>query len=375
MPAMFAANGRVLALIKKEILAIVRDRRSRMVLIVPPVAQLLLFSFAASLEVRDADLAILDLDRGAWSMELVQRFSGAPIFGEVTFLEGRQELGPTMDGRQALMTVVIPQDFSRAIAAGRPTDLQLILDGRRSNSAQIVQGYAARIVDGFNRDLARRQGLFGPPSTLVARNWFNPNLNNVWFTVPNLIGILSTTIGLVVTALSVAREREMGTFDQLLVTPLSAREILAGKTIPALFLALMEGTLILAVAVAVFRIPFHGSLAALYLSMAVFLAAVVGFGLFISSMAKTQQQAILGAFTFMVPAVLLSGFATPVENMPGWLQVVSLANPLRYFLVIVKGVFLKAMPAAMILEQIWPMAVIAVLTLAGAGWFFGRRLE
>ncbi|EGJ48749.1 ABC transporter permease [Desulfocurvibacter africanus] len=372
---MLASLHRVRALIIKEILALVRDKRSRIVLIAPPTIQLLVFSFAASLEVRNVSLAVFNQDTGAWSTELVQRFAGSRTFDDLRFLRGQQEIAEVMDSRKALVVVHIPQDFSRDIAAGRTGEVQVILDGRRSNSAQIVQGYIARILDSFNRDVAVRYGLPEPPSTLVVRNWFNPNLNNTWFTVPNLVGILSTVIGLVVTSLSVARERELGTFDQLLVTPLSTREILAGKTIPALILALLEGTLIVTVAVVGFRIPLHGSLLALYMSMAVFLSSIVGVGLFISSVAKTQQQAILGAFTFLVPAVALSGFATPVENMPEWLQYLSLGNPLRYFLVVVKGVFLKAMPVHMVWEQTWPMAVIAVANMAGAAWFFRRRLE
>jgi len=372
---MLATLHRVRALIIKEILALLRDKRSRFVLVAPPVIQLLIFSFAASLEVRNVSLAVLNQDAGAWSAELVQRLAGSKTFNELIFLSGQEEIAQVMDSRKVLMVAHIPQDFSRDIAAGRGGEVQVILDGRRSNSAQIVQGYIARILDGFNRDVAVRHGLPDPPSTLVVRNWFNPNLDNIWFTVPNLVGILSTIIGLVVTALSVARERELGTFDQLLVTPLSPMEILAGKTIPAFILAMLEGTLIVAVAVVGFRIPLHGSLLVLYMSLAVFLLSIVGMGLLISSLAKTQQQAILGAFTFLVPAVALSGFATPVENMPEWLQFLSMANPLRYFLVVVKGVFLKAMPLRMVLEQVWPMAVIALATLAGAGWFFGKRLE
>jgi ABC-2 type transport system permease protein len=182
-------------------------------------------------------------------------------------------------------------------------------------------------------------------------------------------------VALIVTALSVARERELGTFDQLLVSPAKPFEILLGKAIPAVIIGLMEGSLIVAAGVFIFQVPFVGSLMWLYISMFVFLCSIVGVGLFISSLCQTQQQAVLGSFLFMSPAVLLSGFATPVENMPVWLQPVSAIIPLKYYLIIAKGIFLKDIPVDIILYNIWPMVVIAVGTLSGAGWFFKHRLE
>jgi len=238
----------------------------------------------------------------------------------------------------------------------------------------IVQGYAQNIVQQYNADLADRAQRNGPPATLVARNWFNSNLDYLWFTVPNLIGMLSMVVGLIVTALSVAREREMGTFDQLLVSPLSQREILAGKTIPAMILGFVESLLITGAAMLFFHIPCVGSFGSLVVSLVLFLFSVVGFGLFISSLCNTQQQAILGAFTFMMPATLLSGFATPIESMPRFLQIVSYANPMRHFLVAVRGIMLKGMPFLTVLDIIWPLAVIAVVTLILASWLFRRGL-
>ena len=197
----------------------------------------------------------------------------------------------------------------------------------------------------------------------------------MWYTVPSLICILSTIISLILTALSVAREREMGTFEQLLVSPLQPIEILVGKALPALFLALCSASLLLAIAIFVFQIPFQGSLALLYGAMVIFLMAIIGIGLFISSLSMTQQQAILGAFVFMPPAVILSGFATPIENMPGWLQSFTVVNPLRWFLVIVRGIFLKDMPPADVLANTLPMVAIAMVTLTAATWLFKRRME
>ncbi|MBI5520515.1 MAG: ABC transporter permease [Desulfovibrio sp.] len=366
---------RVKALVIKELLAVLRDRKSRTVLILPPLLQLTIFAFAATLEVKNIELAVLDKDGGKAATELVQRFSGSPYFKRVYPLRAQGGVAPALEDEKAMAVLVLEEGFSRDVAAGRPASAQILLDGRRSNAAQIVQGYAQRIVEQYNRDLVERYGLAPPPATLVARNWFNPNLDYLWFTVPNLIGMLTMVVALIVTALSVARERELGTFDQLLVSPLSPREILAGKTLPAMILGAVESVLIVTVAILVFGIPCEGSLLVLALAMVLFLLSVVGFGLFISSLCNTQQQAILGTFTFMMPATLISGFATPIETMPAFLQVVSLANPMRHFLVAVRGIMLKGMPLSTVLATIWPLAVIAVVTLSLAGWFFRKGLK
>lgn len=363
---------RLWALIIKELLNILRDPKSRTVLIAPPVIQIFLFSFAMTMEAKNVSLGILDLDAGREGYALVQRFRRSETFTRIVFLKSQTDAGPMLDAQEVAAVLVVPLDFSRRLAAGSPAPIQLLLDGRKTNTAQIVGGYAQRIVEGF---LADRQGRAADrPVDLLVRHWFNPNLEFMWFTVPSLICILSTVISLILTSLSVAREREMGTFEQLLVSPLQPFEILLGKALPALFLALCSASLLLGIAIFVFRIPFQGSLLLLYGALTVFLTAIVGIGLFISSLCMTQQQAILGAFVFMPPAVILSGFATPIENMPPWLQDVTLVNPLRWFMIIVRGVFLKAMPAADVLANTLPMAAIALVTLAAAGWLFKRRM-
>ena len=367
--------GRLKALIIKEFLSILRDPKGRIVLIVPPLIQLLIFSFAATQEVTNISVAVLDRDMGRWSYELVERFRGSPRFSDVRTVRSVAELRAAIDRQQAIMAIHIAQDFSRRIEAGRTADVQLILDGRRSNAAQIVAGYSTTLVNRLSQDIAAMQGRDAATSAIVARNWFNPNLDFMWFTVPSLVGMLITVTGIIVTGLSVARERELATFDQLLVSPLTPAEILVGKTTPALVVGLVQASMLIVIAILVFRVPFTGSLLLLYCSITVFLASVIGVGLFISALSQTQQQAILGAFTFTAPAILLSGFATPIENMPQWLQVVTYADPLRHFLVVVKGVFVKGMTAEQVLANTWPMAVIALFTLTGAAWLFRRRLS
>lgn len=366
---------RIAALVIKELLAILRDPRGRTVLIMPPLMQLVIFAFAATQEVRNVSLVVLDEDRGKWSFELVQRFRGSPTFEDVRYLNDLSAMRAAIDAQRAIVALHIQQNFSRDVEAGRPAQVQLILDGRQSNAAQIVLGYATSIIDRMNEDLAARESIAFAPAITVPRNWFNANLEYRWFTVPSLVGLLTMVIGLIVTALSVARERELGTFDQLLVSPLRPVEILVGKTVPALLIGIAEGTLIVSAAVLFFSVPFTGSLFLLYASMVVFLAAVIGVGLFISALSATQQQAILGAFAFASPAILLSGFVTPIENVPAWLQPLTQAIPLSHFLIVLRGVFLKAMPAETVFANTWPMALIAVFTLAGAAWFFRRRLQ
>jgi len=364
---------RLRALMKKELLNILRDPKSRTVLIVPPIIQIFVFSFAMTMAAKNIQLGVLNLDAGRAGFELVQRFQHAKTFSRILTLKGQFEIQSVLDEQRALAVLVVPVDFSRRIEAGETATAQLLLDGRKTNTAQIVQGYAQRILEGFLADRKRDVGHL--PAALLTRHWFNPNLEFMWYTVPSLICILSTIISLILTALSVAREREMGTFEQLMVSPLQPIEILVGKALPALFLALCSASLLLAIAIFVFRIPFQGSLILLYGAMIIFLMAIIGIGLFISSLSMTQQQAILGAFVFMPPAVILSGFATPIENMPPWLQEFTLANPLRWFLIIVRGVFLKDMPPADVLANTLPMVAIAIVTLTAATWLFKHRME
>lgn len=366
--------GRLRALIVKELLAVWRDPKSRAVLIGPPLAQLIIFAFAATLEVTNVNIAVLNRDSGYWGQRLVERIEASPTFRHVIRVRGVPQIRPLVDDEKVLGAIQIGPEFSRRIAAGEPADVQIVLDGRRSNAAQIVEGYVTRIVASLQAEAAARHGEATKTGGLVTRNWFNPNLRYRWFTVPSLIGIITLLMGMTVTALSVARERELGTFDQLLVSPMRPFEILLGKTVPPLLIGLGHGTLFIVVAVTLFDVPLNGSLLLLYPSLVIFLAAVIGIGLFISSLAQTQQQAVLGAFVFAAPAIMLSGFAAPVENMPNWLQILTLADPLRHFEVIVLGVFLRDMSAAAVWDNTWPLVVIATFTLAASSWLFRRRM-
>ncbi len=367
---------RIRALIIKEILAVWRDKKSRIMLVMPPLVQLIILSHAATLDVNNISLGVYNQDSGWYSYELIQRIKGSPYFSHVYEFTHQKEVRQAIDKQNVVVSLQFQPNFSRLIASNKTAQVQVILDGRKSNASQIVMGYLNRIFQNFNDDILERQGIKAPERVNVEfRSFFNPNLDYIYFTVPSLVAILSMLLALMVTAMSVSRERENGTFDQLLVSPLQPWQILIGKMIPAMLIGIVESTFLMILALNLFEIPFVGSLFLLYGSMIIFLFSIVGVGLFISSISHTQQQSILGSFVFMTPMMMLSGYATPIENMPNWLQPFTNLLPIKHFFIIIKGIFLKDMPSYDVFMHTWPMALIAVFTLSLAGWMFRQRLE
>lgn len=367
--------NRILSLIRKELIGVWRDPKSRFALLVPPLIQLFVFTFAATLEVKNVRMGILNRDSGKPAFELVQRFHGAPTFNHIVYLQSVEEITPFIDLQKGVMVLSIDEQFSRNLEAGKPANVQLILDGRKSNTTQIVAGYANTIIDQFSEEFSALNGIKQQNVRIIPRNWFNPNLLYYWFNNPSLVTTLSMLTCLVVTSISVAREREMGTFDQTLVSPLSPLEILIGKIVPGVIVGMLEGLLMLTAGVFIFQVPFTGSFLLFVFSLFIFICSIGGVGLLVSSLAATQQQAMLGTFVLMVPFVVLSGFATPIENMPTWLQPLTAIIPMKYMLIISKGIFLKNMQAKIVLMNLWPMVIIALFTLTGASLLFRRRLE
>ncbi len=365
---------RVLALMKKELLALLKSRQSRLVLIGPPLIQLIVFSYAATFDLHQVPYAVFDQDRSVASRRLLAGFTGSEAFGRAHAITSEGQIRPLIDNREVLLVVRVHPRFQADLLAGRPGRVQVIVDGRNSNTALVVRGYVQGITDAFMNAWAREHGLRAPPARLAVRTWYNPNLESQWFIVPGIVGLLTLVVTLVVTALSVAREREAGTFDQLLVTPFTPVEILLGKALPGLLIGMVEASFIIVVAVLWFSIPLRGGLGALYLGLFLFLLSAIGLGLMISSFSATQQQGLLGAFLFLVPAVILSGFATPIANMPVVVQKLTLLDPLRYFLVVLRGVFLKDAPMELLWSQYWPMALIGLGSLVLAALLFRRRI-
>lgn len=366
--------GRIFALVLKEFLTLLKDKRTRLVLIGPPLIQLMVFGYAATFDLKNVPFAVYNEDRGSAARELFADFDGATSFTPVAEITHESEIAPLVDGKQVLMVIHAGPNFSAELAAGRPAPLQVIVDGRNSNTAMLAINDASVIVDRFNTAWAQSHGGAAPPAHIEIRAWFNPNLESRWFFLPGIVGILTLLLTMLVTALSVAREREQGTFDQLLVTPLRPVEILIGKTLPGFLIGMAEASVIMLAAVFWFKVPLLGSLLTLYTGIALFLLSGVGVGLMISSFATTQQQGLLGAFIFMVPAIILSGFATPIRNMPELVQDITLFNPMRYFLLVLRGVFLEGVPFNLLIPQFWPMALIGVTAFGIAGWLFRHRM-
>ncbi|HWL08342.1 MAG TPA: ABC transporter permease [Planctomicrobium sp.] len=363
---------RILALIRKEFQILLNDPRSRELIVLPVILQTCLFPLAATLEVKNNTLAILNEDNGNASYELVQRFSASSAFTHMLHLREEQEIARTLDSQQAIAVIRFPEDFSRKVAAGETASLQILLDGRRSNSSQIAASYLQTIAMGYFNERAVARGV-PPTSELIVWNRYNPNLNYTWFILPTLVAVILTIGSLVTTALSVAREREMGTFDQLLVSPLTPEMIMIGKAVPSMLIGLGQATAILLGAIFLYGVPFNGSFLLLYGSALFYFLSLVGFGMMISSVCSTQQQAFLGAFAFVMPSTLLSGFAAPIENMPMWLQYATWLNPIRHYIVIVKSIILKDVPIGFVLQHSLPLLIISVVTLSVAVIMFRRQ--
>ena len=365
---------RIRSLIVKEFLMLWKDRKSRFVLLVPPIIQLVLFASAANFEVNNVALGVWNEDAARPARELVSRFEGSGTFRITTAYDNPGAVERDIAAQRVKAVLHVGQTFSADVAAGRPARVQLLLDGRRSNSALIIQNYAATIVEGFNREHAPA-GAAGAGLEIQTRAWFNPNFESRWFILPGLAVLLTMVATMLITALSVARERELGTFDQLLVTPLRPMEILAGKTIPALCVGFIEANVIAAIAVIVYGVPFVGHVALFNVGIVLFVLSAIGIGLVISSIAKTQQQAILGVFLLLSPFTVLSGFATPIANMPQWCQLLTYVNPIRYMVELSRGVFLRDLTWTLAWDLLWPMMVIAAVTLGYATWLFDRKLQ
>lgn len=371
--AVFFIFQAILSIVKKELAAVWQDKKSRMVLIVPPLIQLIVFSFAAVHEVNSVSMAIYS--QAGYPPEvrsLVSAFQSSDTFDKLVLVNSYSALQQQVETESVMAALIIPSDYPKNILnPNQSALLQLILDGRKSNSTQLVNRYVEEIVKNHSppTGLKKHHALVQKPQVLV-KHMYNENLEDLWFNVPNILGLVITVITLLVTSLTISREREMGTFDQLLVSPLSSLEILLGKMLPGMLISMAEAALFVFITIFLFRVPFEGSFFLLFLSVFSFIFSLVGVGLFISALSQTQQQAILGVFVFLVPAVLLSGFVTPIENMPEWLQILTYLVPLRYFVELSQGLFLKDIPWEVVWVNLWPMITIAIVNLSLAGWYF-----
>jgi ABC-2 type transport system permease protein len=367
MDAVLARILVVFALIRKETLAILKDPANRVVLIAPAFIQALLFGYGATYDLVHVPYAVLDRDRSAASSELLARLEGAAIFQRTATLASPVQF-PQVIG-DALLIVTIPEDFEARLSAGRDAPVQLILDGRNPVSSSAAAAHVAAVVARFNEARGVRS-----PVSVERRAWYNPELESRWSLMPAMIAALSMLQTLLLAALSVAREREQGTFDQLLVTPLTPFQILVGKAVPTMAIGIVQASIIFLVILLWFRIPMNGSVWLLYLGLGSFTLASVGIGLSISAVSLNMQQAMLYTFMVLMPLMLLSGLITPVRNMPEALQVATYANPLRFGVDLVRRVYLEGAGLREVAFDFVPLLCVTAATLPLAAWLFRNRL-
>ena len=363
---------RIFSLIKKEFITIWKDPKSRAMIIAMPIMQLCIFAHAITMEIKNIDTVVLDRDRTQISRELVSRFEGSERFRKIIYAENEMDLKKQIELQKVQLGIEIPSDFSRNIKSNKAANVYVISDGRQTNTAGIATAYAGSIISGFSPEFTVQKS---PPINFVIRNWYNENLEYKWYIMQIIITMLSLVITLLLTALSIAREKETGTFDQLIVSPLSSFEILVGKTIPPLCIAIMLTSIMTFIVTQFFGVPFRGSLLLFFVAIFTSLLALVGVGLFISSVSKTQQQAILGVMTFQMPAVLLSGFISPIADMPKFFQYITWLNPIRFFIETTRGIFFKNMGVGEVFLNLIPLMVIATVTLTVATLTFKKNLD
>lgn len=368
---------RLWQLLRKELLQLLRDPRSRRMLIIAPIIQLLIFGYAVNTDVRHARTFLLDADQTAESRALVAALTSSAYFDVTLRGERPADLTRALDGGDVLIGVHIPRGFASDVARGRPTTVQLLVDGASANTANVALGYATQIIGRYGQrrgaEIAARAGVPAAAGgvTFDVRVWYNPNLSSRAYNVPAVMGNIVMLMALLLTSLAVVRERELGTLEQLMVSPLRPMELMLGKTMPSALVAMFDVVLVTAVSLLWFRIPFEGSYLVLTVASLLFVLTGLGIGLLISTISKTQQEAFMSMFMFFLPALMLGGLLFPVDNMPRWVQTLSYVDPIRHFLIVVRGVFLRGAGWTVV----WPQ----LLWLAGIGfsvlWFATKQFH
>lgn len=366
----------VLVLFKKEVQIILRDPRSRVILVAPVIIQSFLFGYVATFDLNRVDYALLDQDRSYSSGNLVAGFNGSKVFKCVETLDNETQIRDVLDRKRAVLVLHIGPSFEKELNSGNEAPVQILVDGRNGNVAGIAAGYAATIINEFNQKTGTEREGGGTALNIATRAWYNPNLETRWNLVSGLVVILATVQVMLLTSLSVSREKEQGTFDQLLVTPFNSTVILLGKALPPAFVGLVQSSLVLAIAVYWFKIPFSGSFQDLFVGLGIFNFALVGLGLTISALTSTMQQSMLYSFSFIITMMLLSGFISPISSMPEWLQTLTLVNPVRYGVEFAQRIYLEGISLRHIfIGTCLPPMIISMFTLTAAGYFFRSHLK
>ncbi len=375
--------ARLKQMLIKEFIQVLRDKRTRFILIGPPIIQMMVFGYAATYEIHQVPTAVLDLDHSQESRELVSRFTSSPYFDVQRQLTDSRQLGDLIEEGKTTVGLEIDAGFAEKLRSGQTAPLQVIVDATNSNTALIASGYISQIALGFAQEYQRdRIGRIAPqlmevmPSVeLAPRPWYNPDLRSRWFFVPGIIGSLTVVLVVTLTAFAVVREREIGTLEQIMVTPIRPVEFILGKTLPFFLIGLFDVTLIAVVGSLWFQVPFRGHVSVLALGAVLFLLCMLGVGLLISTISATQQQAMVTAFFFIMPTITFSGFGFPISTMPHWMQILSYMIPLRYFLVVIRSTFLKGAGMNILWPQMAAMAGLGVVLLTAAILRFHKALD
>ena len=372
---------RLLAVAKKEVMQILRDSRSLMIVLVMPVVLVMLFGYGVNLDLKGLPVYVLDRDGSQQSQDLLKRFQASEYFYVAKVVEDYPALTKALDDGHAKVGIVVPWDFSQRLRDGRPAQVQALVDATDDNTANVLIGYAQAVVQGYSSEVQlswlRQRGMAIEPVavSVETRTWYNENLESSAFIIPGVLALVMSVIGAFLTSLTIAREWERGTMEQLISTPVSAMEIMLGKLAPYFVLGMFDVIVSALIAIYWFRVPFRGSFVTLLVSSAMFLVVVLSLGFFISVLAKNQfaasQIALLVTF---LPAFLLSGFLFSIEQMPVALQWITRVLPARYYVSVLKKIFLKGTPTALLYADLIPLAVFALLLALLATRAFHKRL-
>jgi ABC-2 type transport system permease protein len=367
----------------KELIQVVRDKRTRFILIGPPILQMLIFGYAATFEIRNVATVVVDLDHSQESRELVSRFTSSPYFEVQRQLTNASQAHDLIDQGKATLALEIDAGFAEKLRKGETAPLQVIVDATNSNTALIASAYVSQIALGFAQQ-AQQERIYQiapqlieqiPSVVLEQRPWYNTDLLSRWFFVPGVIGSLTTLLVITLTSFAVVREREIGTLEQIMVTPIRPVEFILGKTLPFFLIGLFDALLIGAVGTFWFQIPFRGHISVLLTGAVIFLICMLGMALLISTVSATQQQAMVTSFFVIMPTITFSGFGFPISAMPQWMQTLSYAIPLRYFLVVLRGTYLKGVGFDILWPQMAAMAGIGMCVLTLAILRFQKALD
>ncbi|MBI4618759.1 MAG: ABC transporter permease [Desulfobacterales bacterium] len=369
---------RIRELIRKEFIQLFRDKKNRPILIISPIVQLLVFGYVVNYDIRDIRVAFFDQSRTHESRMLVDAFNANKVFRITHLSRDHRELEELLLKGKVDLGIKVGPDFSRRIRKGETADVQILVDGSMSNMASVRIAYTSLVLDRLNRELIRelypQQLNYGKIDARI-RAWYNPNLDSQNFFVPGIVAFLIMLISLLFTSMAIIREKEAGTMEQLIVTPVKPIELIVGKTIPYIIISLGQMVVVLPFAILWFSIPIAGSLILLFAAACIFLLSTLGIGLFISTISSTQQQAMMTTFFFILPFFMLSGFVFPIANMPVVVQWLTYVNPLRYFLVIIRGVFLKGVGMGVLWPEFAALTILGLVVFAGAVGRFRKRLD